>query len=469
MLRPIDRTRRDGPLYPGASRTLRDFIAPTHLLVRIDAAFDFTALARDLEGRYHPTTGRPPIHPEIVLRALLVRSLYGVPSNRQLCDRLSENLAWRWFCHLTLEDAVFDHSTLSYFLSRVGAAGLQGVLEQLNAGLAEAGLLSGRAYVDASLIAADVSTADLPPHDPDDPPPRPITGEGVWGAREVIPGDEGEPTTIRLRRYQDAGGRLTLSPVDRDARWRVIRGHATLGYKEHLICDRHGFILTRRATAADVSDVAGATPLLDRLPRPIVRLTADTGYCAGKFRLALARRGIISYIPLHSSQAGPPAGFVDHGDHFVCPAGKRLLPSTLPDEDDSVRYTATAADCQPCPLKATCVQPSRRSKLLWASFYRITAHTAARRNTSATYEWEQRRRQTLIEGIFAHLDRLGGTRACYRGLDRINAHGALTALAHNILKALTRRRFGRRGGPRLAPSGPVARHGALGPLLVLVP
>jgi transposase len=373
MLRPIDRTRRDGPLYPGSSRTLRDFIDPQHLLVRIDATFDFSALAQELERLYHPTTGRPPIHPEIVLRALLVRALYGIPSNRQLCERLRENLAWRWFCHLTLEDAVFDHSTLSVFLSRVGAAGLQGVLDRLNAGLAEAGLLSGRAYVDSSLIAADVS------------------------------------------------------------------------------------------------DVAGALPLLDRLPRSIARLTADSGYGAGKFRLALSRRGISSYIPLHPNQAGPPAGFTDHGDHVVCPEGKHLLPSGPPDGDDSVRYTARAADCQPCPMKDTCVQPSRSSKLLWASFYRITARAAARRNASATYEREQRRRQTTVEGIFAHLDHLGGTRACYRGLDRINAHGALTALAHNILKALTRRRFGRRGGPRLAPSGAVMLPGALVPTPGLVP
>ncbi len=33
MLRPIDRSRRDGPLYPGSSRTLRDCIVNVRLEV----------------------------------------------------------------------------------------------------------------------------------------------------------------------------------------------------------------------------------------------------------------------------------------------------------------------------------------------------------------------------------------------------------------------------------------------------
>src|SRR5206468_6143827 len=105
--------------------------------------------AAHLEERYHQRLGRPAIHPEIVLRLLLLAALYQVPSYRALCDRLSENLAWRWFCHLTLDDPVPDHSTLSVFLDRVGAAGLQTVLETLNAGLAKAGLLSHHLYLDS--------------------------------------------------------------------------------------------------------------------------------------------------------------------------------------------------------------------------------------------------------------------------------------------------------------------------------
>src|SRR5437773_4554941 len=108
MLKPIDRRRRDGPLYPGSPKTLLDFVDRKHLLRRIDANFDFAALVEFLQTLYDPWIGRPAIHPEVVIRALVLMVVYQVPSERQVCERITENLAWRWFCHLALEDAVFD-------------------------------------------------------------------------------------------------------------------------------------------------------------------------------------------------------------------------------------------------------------------------------------------------------------------------------------------------------------------------
>jgi hypothetical protein len=113
------------------------------------------------------------------------------------------------------------------------------------------------------------------------------------------------------------------------------------------------------------------------------------------------------------------------------------------------------ADCRDCSLRASCAAPSRSAKVLWASHYRITYQGAARRNATHRYEREQRRRKTVVEGIFARLDRLGGTRARYRGLERVECHGTITAMAHNILKALTKRRFWTRGAAALPrPTAP---------------
>ena len=36
MLKPLDRCRRDSTLFQFATRRLRDFIAPDHLLVNLD-------------------------------------------------------------------------------------------------------------------------------------------------------------------------------------------------------------------------------------------------------------------------------------------------------------------------------------------------------------------------------------------------------------------------------------------------
>ena len=67
--------------------------------------------------------GRPAIHPEVLVRALLISSLYNITSFRRLCSAISENIALRWFCFLTIDDKVFDHSTISYFIERVGNEG----------------------------------------------------------------------------------------------------------------------------------------------------------------------------------------------------------------------------------------------------------------------------------------------------------------------------------------------------------
>ncbi len=58
MLKPLDRSRRDGPLYPGSSKTLTDFIDPKHLLRRIDANFDFAGLVQCLETLDDPCIRR---------------------------------------------------------------------------------------------------------------------------------------------------------------------------------------------------------------------------------------------------------------------------------------------------------------------------------------------------------------------------------------------------------------------------
>ena len=100
---------------------------------------------------------------------------------------------------------------------------------------------------------------------------------------------------MELRRYQDAAGRLALAASDPDARWRRQGKRSILGYKEHVIADRSGFILARRTTPAHIQDVAGALPLLEQLPAWITTLTADTGYRSGRFRWQLRHRGITAY------------------------------------------------------------------------------------------------------------------------------------------------------------------------------
>jgi len=66
-------------------------------LILIDERFDFARLVSPLEYRYCHDNGRPAIHPEVLIRALLISSLYDVTSSRRMCSAISENIAFRWF------------------------------------------------------------------------------------------------------------------------------------------------------------------------------------------------------------------------------------------------------------------------------------------------------------------------------------------------------------------------------------
>ena len=157
MLEPLDRCRRDSTLFQFTTKQLRDFIDPNHLLIQIDEQLDFAKLVAPLEERYCPDFGRPAIHPEVMVRALLVCSLYNIASFRRLCSAISENIAFGRFCFLTIDDPVFDHSSITHFINRIGREGFAAIFEVLNSELLRLGMLSREMYVDSTLVKANVS------------------------------------------------------------------------------------------------------------------------------------------------------------------------------------------------------------------------------------------------------------------------------------------------------------------------
>jgi len=106
-----------GQLSSGQDRlfysfNLEDHIPANHLLRSIDQCLDLSDLRHYLADFYSPI-GRPSIDPELMIRMLIVGYCYGIRSERRLCEEAHLNLAYRWFCRLSLEDEVPNHSTFS--------------------------------------------------------------------------------------------------------------------------------------------------------------------------------------------------------------------------------------------------------------------------------------------------------------------------------------------------------------------
>ena len=140
---------------------LEERVPASHLLRKINV-FVSKALAdvhREMAA-FYSHTGRPSIDPELMMRMLIVGYCYGIRSERKLCEEVSLNLAYRWFCRLDLDDAVPDHSTFSK--NRHGRFResdlLRLVFERVVGICLAAGLIKGDGFaIDASVIEADAS------------------------------------------------------------------------------------------------------------------------------------------------------------------------------------------------------------------------------------------------------------------------------------------------------------------------
>ncbi|MCE2502263.1 MAG: transposase [Dehalococcoidia bacterium] len=229
------------------------------------------------------------------MRALLIGSVYNIASFRRLCSAISENIAYRWFCFLTIDDPVFDHSSISHFIDRIGRDGFAAIFEGLNQELLRLGLLSPEMYADASLVKANASSFEMVPS-----------------------------------------------------------GMTVAEFQELAIEENGLFVLTETSV-----------------------------------------------------------------------------------DDDGVESN----DCLP--------PRSQRRYVSLIRYYPMTL-LARERNRTSEYRRERVRRQTIAEGTFASLDRLGWARTRLRGLWKVNCEGYLASFAHNVLKMV--RKLGRGVGP----PGPVA-------------
>lgn len=130
--------------------------------------------------KLYSDTGRPSIAPEKLLRALLLKVLYSVRSERMLMEQLDYNLLFRWFVGLSMDDEVWDATVFTKNWERllngeIAEAFFAGVLERAR----EHRLLSDEHFtVDGTLVEAAAGLKSFkkkeggdqtPPDDPGNP------------------------------------------------------------------------------------------------------------------------------------------------------------------------------------------------------------------------------------------------------------------------------------------------------------
>jgi len=154
-------------------QTLGDYVPEGHPLRPIREIVN-TAL-RELDenfARMYADSGRDSIPPEQLLRGLILQSLYGLRSERLLCEQLGYNMLFRWFVGLSLDKRPWDHSTYTKNRDRlIEHEVIRELFEQVLDQAKAKGLLSSEHFsVDGTLIRAWASHKSFVPKDGAPPP-----------------------------------------------------------------------------------------------------------------------------------------------------------------------------------------------------------------------------------------------------------------------------------------------------------
>jgi transposase len=424
---------------------MEDIVPENHLLRLIDRHIDLKFI-RDKVKHLYSHTGRPSIDPEVLLRMLLIGYLYGITSERRLCEEVQMHIGYRWFVGLNLEDKVPDHSTFSKNRhERFSESDLfQRIFDEIVNQCVSQGLLTGKHLtVDSTYVQANAALKSL----------EPIvvtmgTGEYIEKLERENPVTEEpwEPGDDYPHRGQKISNGTHRSKTDPDARLarKSLKANTQLYHGVTYIMDNRSRIIV----GADVgkpdrkTDCEKALKQIRRIPfafgiKP-ESLGADKGYSTGEFINALVKEKVQPHIPIMDSRSQNDRGIYsieqfsfDPGENrFLCPSGKELKYWGIHKPSKQHVYRARAKDCKVCSRKAECTRD--RSRSLSYHIYEESINQARQINQTRAYRISQRMRKRIEELFGEAKEWMGLRRAKFRRWKFIREQVLMTATAQNI-------------------------------------
>jgi transposase len=394
---------------------LDEAVPDDHPVREIAAVLDLSWVHSEL-ARYYPRLGRPSIDPVLMIRMLIVGYVFAIRSERALCRDVRVNLAYRWFCGLSIEDKIPDHSAFSRARNeRFRDNGIfRSVFERVVGGCIAAGLVGGEGFaVDASLIVADANKQ------------RSIPGS-QWN--KVLDAQVASRATKEYLATLDdaafgAASEVTpkfVSPSDPAAQWTgAIRGPAFFAYADNYLVDvQSGIIVDVEASRAiRQAEVGAAKTMIERTEQRFdikpKRLAADTAYGSGaNLNWLVKDKKIAPHIPVIDKSNREDGTFSREDFTFdkerniyTCPAGKVLTTtSKLVNDGETLLYLASTRNCRSCLFKMKCC-PKTPFRRIPRSIYEDARDVARALAQTETFE-QSRHDRKRVEMLFAHLKRI---------------------------------------------------------------
>jgi transposase len=327
---------------------LEDVVPSDHRVREIAAVLDLSWVHGEL-APYYSNLGRPSIDPVLMIRMLILGYVFAIRSERLLCREVQVNLAYRWFCGLSIEDKIPDHSAFSRARNeRFRDSDIfRRVFERVVEACIVADLVGGEGFaVDASLIAADANKQ------------RSIPGSD-WDKKRD-PETASRAVKEYLATLDDAAfgtaSEVTpkfVSPSDPAAQWTgAMRGPAFFAYADNYLIDvKFGIIMDVEATRAiRRAEVGAAKTMIERTEERFglkpERLAADTAYgSAANLDWLVNEKQIAPHIPVIDKSKREDGTFSREDftfdkaqDVYICPAGEVLRTTGTVSSDHATRY-----------------------------------------------------------------------------------------------------------------------------------
>jgi transposase len=426
------------------SYRLDELVPADHLVRRLDAVLDLNWVRAEL-APYYSHTGRPSIDPALMVRMLIVGYVFAIRSERQLCSELQVNMAYRWFCGLSIESSIPDHSAFSRARhERFREADvLRRVFERVVESCIAAGLVGGHSFsVDASLIKADVNPAKRVPGD------QPIAWpeQASRAVRDYLSALDRGSAEIRAdgRKRQP---RMAISLTDPQAAWVAYRKVRSIFayHANYLIDNELGIIVGAEGNRANrIEENRSCVDMVERVAKRFAlkpkRLAADTAYGNARTLKSLVEQGIEPHIPLWDKSQRKDGTF-SRADFaydqqrkiYTCPGGKTLKTTGRVHDGTTLLYRARKYDCDRCPLKPQCCPNVPHRRLPRDIDEPIRDQVRALAQTPAFKRSRDDRKK--VEMAFAHMKRIFKLdRFRLRGLNGARDEILLTATAQNLRK-----------------------------------
>lgn len=411
---------------------IEKLIPPNHLLRRIEKILELSFIRKLTHTLYCEDNGRPSIDPEIFFRIQVLGYIYGIQSDRQLCDEIQVNIAFRWFSKLTLQDDVPDHSSLTKIRDRLGEKTYEEVFVKIVQQCKKAGLIPGkRILMDATLVQADASVDSLVERDDNDPKKRNLKNweKHYWKYKTGTQNEIMKSNHTHVSKT-DADSSMVGKPG--------CRGR--LFYKGHYSIDaKHRIITDCKVTTGSINDCEVLPERIDyqtkKLGFSIDEVIADKGYGTGPNYEYLRRENIRSYInPLKANWAEEKPGFIYDAckDRYQCSEGHHLYKSSALKK--TIVYRMRGGHCTNCPVKLACsASMNNGAATIFRSEYRKYFESIKRRQATIYFKARLHERMWKAEGIFGEAKNNHGLRrARYRGITKVQIQVYMTSIVQNL-------------------------------------